>query len=229
MFAVDSPSGFIVIGDAELVPHGEKDLSPAELRERAKRGDLFLIDAEDAVKYRMELIPNGDVPPVMANEFVPHGGAFRLRVPSGQVQIGPFPFSSTAQVSVTPGDYLVSTFVRCEFDAALFNERMKQIVGRADWQFHRRIENFGCAGCLSLAIGVGIVLCTPSFPRQYWWVPVLIFGVPALLSYLMKKLPRYKRIQRQYDSYSAEFPDFVILLKPSAAAVDLPGGWVPGI
>ena len=231
MFEVDAPSGLIVFGDSELVPQSGMDVSLPELQASARNGDLYLIDAEDPVKYRLELFPNEDLPAAIADEYVPHGGTFRLRLPSGCVQIGPIPFSISEQVQVTPGDYLVSTFKHRELDPAVFSDRMRTLVGEADWRFHRRISNFGCVGCLAPLIG-GAILLFAQFSREYWWaalIVVAVFGSPMLLSSLLTRLPRFKRIQQTYDSYLRAFPDLVVVLKSSAAAIELSGGWVPGV
>src|SRR5688572_15947785 len=96
MFEIEAPLGIIGIWDSTLSPPTESEdvrtLVPA-LRETAKRGDLFFIETEDPVTYRIDVTIGDDVPAGMADEFEPRGGTFRLRVPSGKIQVDSIPSS----------------------------------------------------------------------------------------------------------------------------------------
>ena len=229
MFEIEAPSGIIGLWDVTLtpssVPTKEMVRLVTDLRESARKGDLFFLEAEDPVRYRIEVIINNELPSSIADEFEPRGGAFRLRMPSGKMRVASLPPASTGgQIDGSPGEYLVRPYGRRQFDGARYDQAMTKLAGDSDWIFRRRVDNVGAFGCLFLVAGA-ILLAIP-FLRQYWWAILPTFAAPWLTYFLFTKAPRYRRAEKAAASHEQHLPHFVIVLKPSPSATDIPGGWI---
>src|SRR5262249_46560477 len=128
MFQVDAPSGVIGFWDSASVPpcaSGDMRLPAADLRELAKNGELFFIDAEDPVICRIEVVTENELPAAYRDEFEACGGAFRLRLPSGRLRIGSLPpGTNDEEKTVAAGEYLVLPYSRREFEVARYDQKM---------------------------------------------------------------------------------------------------------
>jgi hypothetical protein len=227
MFQIKSLSGLIGVWDVSLAPPMTpegNELNVADLRERAKKGELFFIDAEDEVSYRIEVMVNAEPPPDLDAAIEPFG-TFRIRIPSGQVCIAGLPQDNSERLSVGTGDYILRPYTRRVFyDAAKQDEVMRKLVSESELQFERRVNNIGAFGCLLLVIGA--VLLAIPFTRQYWFLVLLACAGPYLAYFVISRFPRFKAVEAIRQSYEKQIPDVVFVLQNSPAAADIPGGWV---
>lgn len=230
MFQIEAPFGFAGLWDLALQPSTDTTDDQRyleELRQRAKSGELFFIETEEAASYRLKIMVNDDLPANLADEFEASGGLFCLRLPSGQLRAASLPpDAGGSQMQVAAGDYLLSIHARREFDVAKYDQKMIELVGEADWRFRARVIKFGALGCLALVLAVVLLLI--PFTRQFWWVTALLCGAPWLTYYLSMRSARYQRAEKAAMSYEQQLPTHVVVLKSASAAMaaDVPGGWL---
>lgn len=228
MFQINSASGLIGVWDASLpppmTPEG-KEIDVGNLRERATSGNLFFVDAEDEVSYRVQLLVNSEPSPEL-DEVIEPRGTFRLQVPSGQICLGELPVKDGYErLPVEAGNYLLRPYTRrIFFDAAKHDLKMMTLVGESEWRYYRRVDKIGAIGCLFILIGL-ILLAIP-FNRQFLLLILWVYSVPYWAYLVLSRLPRYRAVEAIRESYEKQLPHVVLVLQASATAAEIQGGWI---
>ncbi len=223
------PSGIIGLWDPTRFQPPDSEKSSdflSKLRQLTQGGDLFFVESEDSSSLRIQVKIDQESPEEVADQFRPMGGSFRLRISSGKLLLAPIPpEEAPTEFSAAPGDYVVTPFAK-EFDPEAYNATLSQEAGEKDWRFHCRIEKYGAMGCFWF-LACAILLVTP-LSRSLWWVWLPLFSLPTLAYYfLLRKLPRYKRVEALIAAYSKKYPDLLLLLRRSEVAdAELRGGWI---
>jgi hypothetical protein len=232
---IASVAGIVVLCDATNFP----DLNDipdtgfaAALRQPAKRGDLFFIEADDPVRYRLRVLIDGCPEESLQKLYSDAGGSFKLELPSGQLVIaglGSEAKDSNAQppVSVPPETYLLTVLSMKTRDLQEYKKEMERLLGPRDTAYARAVDRVGLGGCLAtllLAVSLAIPLT-----RRYWWLTVPVVLLPWFLHFGLRMLPRYRRVEKVRRDFEKELPHFIVVLKRSAAARELPGGWIAGL
>jgi len=228
---IDAPSGVIGIWDeGEFSPPREpnsRDFITA-LRRTAQQANVFFIDAEEHIKYRIELIVDTDLPSHLREELEPRFGSFHLRVPTGRIHLAAVPVGQ-AQVtmSVPAGQYLVTPYARRQFEPRGDEAALQQQVGIPEVRYRNAIDRLGLVGCLGLALLAGVVALPVT--RHLWAIATPLLGCPWLVYLLLTKQSRYRRIDENISAREASLPHFALVLRRSAAAAAVPGGWCVGL
>lgn len=228
---IDAPSGLIGLWDPSAVSFaltspGRELVS--DLRRHAKDGALFFIDAEDHVSYRIDLLLASTVEEEFVKQLEPRGGSFRLRVPSGSICLGALPASETqSSLTVPAGEYLVVPYTKAEFEPAKYDAEMRQQVGERHWSYRRRIDKIGVIGCVAW-VALAAILAIPA-TRSLWRIAVPLLLLPWLVHFALTKTRRYRQIEQARETIRLSLPDIVLVLRPSTAASELPGGWIMGL
>ena len=227
---IDSDLGIVGLWDVTTPPIVNEKPGPQleeSLRGQAKTGKLFFIAADDPVKYRIHVLIGEDPADSLPKHFENVAGSFRLELPSGELAvlgITSKPAPSQTQLRTSPGTYLLTVLRRRHFDSTVYNQTMEQLVGVADWRYHKRITNLGALGCLTL--GLAIILLLIPITRKYWYIIIPASFLPTVAYRLMLLLPRCKRVESVCKTQERELPHFIIQLKPSALPEDVRGGWL---
>ena len=200
---VTTDSGLVVIHDGGASPGGN---------------DGFYLQADDPVRWRIVLTDEG-LPPDLEPLMEPTGGSFLLRVPSGALSI-----DGAHEVAVPRGSYALRLYARRPFDGRRYDDRMIAALGRRDWQFRKRMDVVGAAGCALPLLLVPLWLIRS-------WRPWLGYGVIAIVAFwalylLLQRLPRYRAIESRRRDVESAMPHFVIALAPIANEEGLVGGGI---
>lgn len=138
-FEIESPSGIVVLCDAAISPPIDS-ATTAELKERAKSGELFLIDAgtDERSHYRIRVLIEEEPSEELGKLFENAGGSFRLDAPSGTLV-----FSAgkpLGQFSLPPGHYLLQPMIPRQFVGEEYRARREKLFGASDARFARFVE-----------------------------------------------------------------------------------------
>ena len=228
---IEAPSGVIGIWDSGSYspPAGESGRQfLTALKRAAESRDVFFIDAEDAVSYNVEVLVDQEVPPRVAHACEVRAGSFGLRVPSGRLLLGSIPPSvEAAAMTVPPGDYMVTPMPRRHFDVEWHDPLMQELLGQSDWRYYNSVTKLGGFGCLTWVLFAILMALPPT--RWLWPVAAPLLVLPWFVYFLLTKLPRYRHVEQQQHLHEAGLPHFALVLRASAAAGDVPGGWTPGL
>ena len=228
---IDAPSGVVGVWDSASYapPAGEPARGlVAELKRAAEGRNVFFIDAEDPVAYNVEVFVDQEVPPGVAQTCEVRAGSFGLRVPSGRLLLGSIPTSpDAAELTLPAGDYLVTPMARRHFDVQWHDPLMRQLLGESDWRYYKSVMKLGALGGLGWIL-FAILMAIPA-TRGLWPIAAPLLILPWLVYFLLIKLPRYRGVQEKQRLHESELPHFALILKKSAAATEVPGGWTPGL
>jgi hypothetical protein len=230
-FEIESPSGSVALLDASpsLSPAFNRDAATvAELKEQARIGNLFLIEHEDSARYRIRVLVEEEPPEELEKRFERVGGSFRLEAPSGTLAFwggkasknGPGPFE------VPPGTYLLQPMMHRPFDSKEYRASREKLLGASDARYARIVDRIAMGGCLMTLFAA--VLMMIAFWRRHKWTIIAVAVLPWLVHFLLRSLPRYRRIEKICQAHDKQWPHFVFLLKRTEAARELPGGWIRG-
>jgi hypothetical protein len=164
---IETSSGIIGIWDPSLCQPSSAtgEQLTAELKVRAKAGDIFFVDAEDPVSYRISLHIDEGPPQDVVDAFRVRG-SYRLRVMSGTLRLGPIPAAkSPTEIKIPAGDYVL-TALAAQFDPVRYTLEVKKLIGESDFKYRLVIERYGMLGCLAWVLAA-ILLAAPG-TRVYW-------------------------------------------------------------
>jgi len=224
------PSVFAVVSDEEF---SLGELSPgnlASLEKIAETGQLFLMHADDASVYRLDVYVDESPPDELDIYFTATSGSYLLRAPTGRLVVQLPANRDNSQslsafkcgIEVPAGDYVVSVRDRGEVNLSAHRARVEKTVGSGDLRFYERLNCFGAVGCLT--IGLGAFLALVRSVRRDYWPLLLVFALPTLLYHLMTRLPRYRRVNDVEEEPGKFLPTYLLVLKRVASAEGLSGG-----
>ena len=227
---IDAPFGVIGLWDQKAytppAPSASREFI-AQLRDSAAEGRLFFIDAEDPVRYRMEVVLDTELPSGFREKFETRSGSFRLDAPNGELGIAAVPVGPVTQISVPPGSYVVTPYVPKEFDVARHDRDMQQRVGTSNWRFRQQVRALGAWGCASLLL-LAVILLIP-FTRRSWPISVPLLLFPTGLHFVLSRTSRYRSVEQARVAYETSDPHVILLLGQSPVGAQIPGGWTPGL
>jgi hypothetical protein len=223
---IESDQAIVMLHDVSLPPPAGEPRGPASvLRRAAREGELFFIEAEDPVRYRID-VHLGDRPPDgPAREFQPRGGSFRLDLPSGVLSVRAYEKEApAATLQAPPGPYVLRLFEPPEFDGARYEREMVALLGERDWRYRNTVVRLALFGCLPIMAAFGAALVA----RWRWY---LIYAFPlALLTvaphFLLSRTRRFREIERRMQEHERAKPHWVVTLAAAAAPLDIEGGFV---
>jgi hypothetical protein len=233
-YTIESDAGVVALWDESNSPdlgqRRDKEFATA-FRQQAKSGKLFFIqsEAEDAVRYHLDVLVDENAANALNEMFEDANGSFRLELPSGALVLRGIGDSKPSQTEpplrVPPGTYLLNVKARREFDPKEYKARMIQQHGEADTRYFRFVDRIAAGGCLNSLI-VGACWLIFPFTRGYWWVGLLLIVTPWLVHFVLRASPRYRRIEKANHAADRQLPHFILLLKRTSAAQEIPGGWI---
>lgn len=229
----ESDSATVIVADEGVIADVRtRDIAEAEpLRQRAKAGEAFLVDAEDPRLGHIHVYLDEPVPEEIEAICSEHSGSFLLRVPSGRLSVCALGTGSPetreppekVTIDVPPGDYSVSVLDGSTKDIPALVTQEEALVGSADWRVHQRIDQVGALGCLIVAAGMVFVL-VPYTRRNFWYL-LPLFLLPSCAYSLLRRLPRYRRVEERCQEYEDGLPQYVLTLKRVDTTEGLEGGW----
>ncbi len=176
-------------------------------RGHTKSGKAFFIEADDPWRGHFELYAGEPVPGEI-EALCSTRASFLLRLPTGRLSVCALGVDSTdadelpeMQTSeVPPGDYQVSVLDRPIENPSAITAQHGVAPDDADWRLFERVNHFGAAGCLSLALGMLFVLI-PHTRREYWFL-LPLFLLPTCAFIVLRHLPGYARASKQAREHS---------------------------
>lgn len=226
---VATAGGAIAIWDhGAFEPPAESAVEPTqELVDRTLGGDLFFIAPEDSGVFRLHVYIDEALPA----ELAPRQrtlGSFRLRAPSGRMEIGGFASRDrNLRFEIAAGEYFLTVLRQREFDTLSYDATMRRLVGEKEWRYRVGVDRLGALGCICFIIA-GLALALP-LTRDQWVLFVPVLFLPWFAYFVLTRFPRYTRIERAIAQYSRRWPDYALQLKRSDSAAEVPGGWCRGL
>ncbi len=201
------------------------------LRDRTRAGEAFVAETEDPWLRNFSVYLDQPVPQEIEEAGTNRSGAFLLHLPSGRLRVVALGTGSsktdeppeTRTLDVPPGDYSLSLLDGSTLDVEAIRAREKPLVDAADWRLYERINHFGAAGCLTIALGMIFVLI-PYTRREYWFL-LPLFLLPTCAYTFLRRLPGYARVSERIREYEASLPQYVVAMKRVEATEGLEGGW----
>jgi hypothetical protein len=231
-FEIEALSGFVTLCDSTLSPLREP-LKAEELEDRARRGELFFIHdnaEEDSCRYRIRVFVENEPSRESIAAFENTGGSFRLDSPSGNLVLSGSQPSAAVKNRFTfalpPGSYLLQVMIRRPFDSEQDRAHREKMLGVSDARYARFVERTALGGCLTTLFAALLLII--AFWRQYKWTIIATAASPWLLHFVLRSLPRYRRIERACKDAEKQLPSVILHLRLTTAAEELPGGWIRG-
>jgi hypothetical protein len=226
-----SDGGLIVFHDigAECVALvAEGGASRRWIPDGVRDGSCFVIDADDAVSYRLDVFVEEEPSGLAEHRCRPLGGAHLLRIPSGRLVVeGAEAWADGLcgeenAVDLDPGDYALSLLGRDEYDETEIQREYAGIVGEADLRLRTWIDRTGLVGCVTTALSaLAIVL---PWTREWWpWVLILLILSWAPF-HLLRLLPRYRSVEAKIGEYEKRLPHYTVELQRVDDSGHLRGG-----
>jgi hypothetical protein len=238
-FEIESAAGIVALWDAVNSPvlGTPRDARfAAAFQEQARIGKFFFIEADDeadpTVRYHVQVLVEEN-PAESLHETHEHaGGSFRLELPSGTLVLcglgdGSKPSNVQQPVNVTPGTYLLSAMTLRPFDSNKEKKRDEELLGLPDARYARVVEKIALCGCLGTLLLAILLLIPPT--RRQWRITIPILLTPWLVHLVLRAMPRYRRIEKARADSARQLPHFILRLKRSSVAPELPGGWIRGV
>jgi len=224
---VETDSGLVVFRDAGLpqpCPDGRADEIRVALRDGAADGSWFYLDAEDPVRYRIDVFVDEQPEGLPDHRFQRLGGTFKIRLESGRMVVSAFENWSSERetVAVPPGTWALMVRGPGEFDRDGYDREYRSLLGDADWAYRQRVDRIGIAGCLSTLIAA-ILLVVP-FTRQFWYLAPAVLALGWGPHLLLRFSRRHKNIERRVKEHDASLPHFVVQLTPTEPDAAITGG-----
>jgi hypothetical protein len=224
---VETDSGLVVFRDTELpqpCPDGKIEEYRGALRAGAEDGSWFYLDAEDPVRYRIDVCVDEEPEGLPAHRFQPLGGTFRVNLESGRMAVSAFESwsSKIEPVEVPPGTVALTVRGPGEFDSEGYDREYRELLGDADWRYWNRVDKIGIAGCLSTLIAA--VLLAIPFTRQYWYLAPAVLALGWGPHLLLRFSRTYREIEGRVKEHEDSLPHFVVQLTPIDPAAAITGG-----
>ena len=209
-----------------------RDIAEIEpLRDKAKVGAAFGVEAEDPWIGNLHVYVDEPVPVEIAEICSANSGSFLLRLPSGRLSVSGVGTESpqTAEppevhgVEVPPGDYAVSVLDGSARDIPALLRQEQALVDAADWRVVQWVDKIGALGCVSVALGLIFVLV--PYTRRNLWYLLPLFLMPTCLFSLLRRLPHYRRVEERRKQHERSLPQVVVALTRVEKAEGLEGGW----
>lgn len=225
MFEIESKA-WIGIWDESFgddLPAKHDEAAYCWLKDRARTGDLFFVDSDEAfLQHRIEVLVDENLPETFGPHLAPTGGGFRLNAPTGRLVLGAIPRNGARErIEVEPATYVLTPYGQ-EFDPGLYDAQLRSRVGEANLRFRERVDQIGSVGCLAIVISLVFFAIPATRPWWSWTLPLVL--LPLWLHVVGKRLPRYRRVEGEIRRFAREIPSLVLQLRRSAAASELPGG-----
>jgi hypothetical protein len=228
---IDAKSALAVLADVAL------ELAPPEVTSRgfrhyfvelAGQGKLFFLDGEDERQFKLLVVVDEDVSDLPSHRFARVSGSFVLPIPSGELLVtdgGARDRGEATTLAIPPGNYAVSVLgldAASGLDGPAFDAEQIDAVGAAGWRYHQRVDWLAPLGCLPLlAAGMVILIYRWSFVS-------LIAGLVGVLGLLphsiLKRTPRYRRIEGRLKDLEESQPHFALELRKVESVDGLVGG-----
>ncbi len=224
---ISSLSGLVVLHDRSVELPSREAKEP-ELRKAlsagATAGKWFYLDAEDTVRYRLDVWVEEQPEQLPSHRFQNLGGTFRLQLETGRLVVSGLEAQGTepAVVDVEPGTYALTVRGPGAFDGRAYRAEREELLGASDVRYQERVDRLGLLGCGG-TVAAAASLLVPAV-RGNFWVPVvgmLLAWTPHLVR---TRLPRYRGIERRLREYEATLPHFSIQLARVDPAVAIVGG-----
>jgi hypothetical protein len=224
---VGTDSGLVVFRDAEReqpCPDGKADEIRRAMRGGAADGSWFYLDAEDPVRYRIELYLEEQPVGLPEHRFKPLGGSFKLRVDSGRIVVSAFEDWNAEHepVEIPSGSYALTVRGLGEFDAKDYDAEYRELLGQADLRYRNRVDWIGIGGCLGMLIAAAMIII--PFTRQFWYLAMAVLAIGWGPHLLLRAGRRYREIERRVKEYESSFPHFVVQLEASDPEAPINGG-----
>lgn len=216
---LDATTGLVILRDAEqTLPAGARsDLERRALRQLAADGSVFYLDAEDQLEARITTAIGVSPPDLPEHRFERVGGAFHLRVASGQLAIG-----EDIIFDVEPGDQRVTVYQHTILDRDRYQSERRALLSTEDWRFRTLIERCAQLGCLPFLVA-WILVFIRGFDRVS--MLALAIGILALApSYILMRTRRYRDTETRLRAMDKDRPNYAFHIQHVDDATNLVGG-----
>jgi hypothetical protein len=235
-YSVDAGAGIVVVRDPagpSPTPAVRED-DDSLLREATRSGHLFALVSDDPLRCRVDVYASEPVPAEADRDFEPAGGAFLLLTPSRRVVAAAFDplrrqTADTGEpLAVASERSVVQLQQRRPFDGRRHEAEMRTLLGDADWDYTRRVDRLGLAGCLVAALPLAAAFVALVGRR---WHGLLLYALPLVLVawapfWVMRATARYRAATRRMQEHEDRKPHYIVTIRPADERTQLEGGFV---